>query len=104
MSIGSDTAQSRPADALEYTAAAGAAAYIIGNDMEIASIEGTYSCTRDVQIFGGEKDKLSPGMQDGKHEIQSTLFFSGMYSNGNASSVVLHGEATVFMNCNRLNS
>ncbi len=51
MSIGSDTAQSRPADALEYTAGAGAAAYIIGEKNELATIEGTYSFTRDVPDF-----------------------------------------------------
>lgn len=51
MSIGSDTAQSRPADVLEYTAAAGAAAYLVGNDEVLATIEGTYSCTRDVPDF-----------------------------------------------------
>lgn len=51
VSIGSDTAQGRPADALEYTAAAGAAAYIIGEVDVIAAIEGTYSLTQDVPDF-----------------------------------------------------
>jgi hydroxymethylglutaryl-CoA synthase len=51
MSIGSDTAQARPADALEYTAAAGAAAYLIGQDDEIASIEDTCSYTNDLPDF-----------------------------------------------------
>ncbi len=53
MSIGSDTAQGRPADVLEYTAAAGAAAYIIGEDETniIATIEGTYSTTQDIPDF-----------------------------------------------------
>lgn len=51
MSIGADTAQARPSDALEYTAAAGAAAYIIGRDGVIAEIEGTYSFTQDVPDF-----------------------------------------------------
>lgn len=51
MSIGSDTAQSRPADALEYSAAAGAAAYLIGEENAIATIEGTYSFTQDVPDF-----------------------------------------------------
>ncbi|MFH0896445.1 MAG: hydroxymethylglutaryl-CoA synthase [Candidatus Bathyarchaeota archaeon] len=51
MSIGSDTAQSRPADVLEYTAAAGAAAYIIGNKDVIADIDGTYSVTEDIPDF-----------------------------------------------------
>jgi len=51
MSIGADTAQAQPADALEYTAAAGAAAYIIGGEGVIAEIEGTYSFTQDVPDF-----------------------------------------------------
>lgn len=51
MSIGADTAQAQPSDALEYTAAAGAAAYIIGRDGVIAEIEGTYSTTQDVPDF-----------------------------------------------------
>ena len=51
MSIGSDTAQSAPGDALEYTASAGAAAYIIGGENLVAEIEGTYSYTQDVPDF-----------------------------------------------------
>ncbi|UCH37926.1 MAG: hydroxymethylglutaryl-CoA synthase [Candidatus Bathyarchaeota archaeon] len=51
LSIGSDTAQARPADALEYTAAAGAAAYLIGQGDVLASIEGTYSYTNDIPDF-----------------------------------------------------
>jgi hydroxymethylglutaryl-CoA synthase len=51
MSIGSDTAQSQPGDALEYTAAAGAAAYLIGQDRTLAEIEETYSYTQDVPDF-----------------------------------------------------
>lgn len=51
MAVGADTAQAQPADALEYTASAGGAAYIIGNDDYLAEIEGTYSYTRDVPDF-----------------------------------------------------
>lgn len=51
MSIGADTAQAQPADALEYTAAAGGAAYIIGGGGVLAEIEGTYSYTQDVPDF-----------------------------------------------------
>jgi len=51
LAIGSDTAQSRPSDALEYSAAAGAAAYLMGNEGVIAEIEGTYSYTKDVPDF-----------------------------------------------------
>ncbi|MEM2954961.1 MAG: hydroxymethylglutaryl-CoA synthase, partial [Candidatus Nanoarchaeia archaeon] len=51
LAIGSDTAQGRPGDELEYTAAAGAAAYIIGKDNVIAEIEDTYSFTTDTPDF-----------------------------------------------------
>lgn len=52
MSIGSDTAQGRPGDALEYSAASGGAAYIIGPDEKaLAKIEDTYSYTTDTPDF-----------------------------------------------------
>jgi len=51
MSIGADTAQAEPADALEYTASAGGAAYILGENHTLAEIEGTYSYTQDIPDF-----------------------------------------------------
>jgi hydroxymethylglutaryl-CoA synthase len=51
MSIGADTAQAQPTDVLEYAAAAGAAAFIVGKDEVLAEIEGTYSFTQDVPDF-----------------------------------------------------
>ncbi len=51
LAIGADTAQSKPGDALEYTAAAGGAAFIIGKKGVIAEIEGTYSCSSDTPDF-----------------------------------------------------
>ena len=50
LAIGADTAQSRPGDALEYTAAAGAGAFVIGKD-PLAEIEGTFSFTTDTSDF-----------------------------------------------------
>ncbi|MEM1578967.1 MAG: hydroxymethylglutaryl-CoA synthase [Archaeoglobaceae archaeon] len=50
MSIGSDVAQAKPGDALEYTAAAGAAAILIGKN-PIAEIEATVSYTSDTPDF-----------------------------------------------------
>lgn len=52
MSIGVDTAQGRPGDALEYSAGAGGAAFIVGKDSDsIALIEDTYSFTTDTPDF-----------------------------------------------------
>lgn len=52
LAIGMDTAQARPGDALEYTAAAGGAAYLIGPAEEAAAIfEGTFSYVTDTPDF-----------------------------------------------------
>lgn len=52
MAIGMDTAQGRPGDALEYTAGAGGAAFIIGPAEEsVAEIECTYSFVTDTPDF-----------------------------------------------------
>jgi len=52
LAIGADTAQGRPGDALEYTAAAGGAAYIIGRAEEsLATIEASYSYVTDTPDF-----------------------------------------------------
>ncbi|MBI2583554.1 MAG: hydroxymethylglutaryl-CoA synthase [Candidatus Aenigmarchaeota archaeon] len=50
LAIGADTAQGKPGDALEYTAASGGAAFIIGNS-PLAVIEDTYSFTTDTPDF-----------------------------------------------------
>ena len=53
LAIGSDTSQGRPGDALEYTAAAGAAAFIVGRQKEqmVAKLEQTCSYTTDTPDF-----------------------------------------------------
>lgn len=51
LAIGSDVSQGAPGDALEYTAAAGGAAYVIGSDDVLAEIEDTYSYTTDTPDF-----------------------------------------------------
>ncbi len=51
IAIGADTSQGAPGDALEYSAAAGGTAFIIGNDNTIADIKRTYSVTTDTPDF-----------------------------------------------------
>ena len=51
LAIGADVSQGAPGDMLEYTAAAGGAAYLIGSRDVAAEIEGTYSFTSDTPDF-----------------------------------------------------
>ncbi len=51
VSIGADTSQGAPGNALEYTAAAGGAAYVIGRDDVIARVNHTVSFTTDTPDF-----------------------------------------------------
>ncbi|MEN4006744.1 MAG: hydroxymethylglutaryl-CoA synthase [Methanobacteriaceae archaeon] len=60
LAVGADTAQGAPGDALEYTASAGGAAYVIGKDNSIADIEGTYSFTSDTPDFYRREGKPYP--------------------------------------------
>lgn len=61
LAIGMDVAQGRPGDALEYTAAAGGAAYILGPAEEaLAHIEGTYSYATDTPDFWRRAEEKYP--------------------------------------------
>ncbi|MGC8992365.1 MAG: hydroxymethylglutaryl-CoA synthase [Thermoplasmata archaeon] len=51
VAIGADTSQGAPGDALEYSAAAGGTAFIIGKENTIADIKVTYSITTDTPDF-----------------------------------------------------
>ena len=51
LAIGADVSQGAPGDMLEYTAAAGGAAYLIGKRDLAAQIEGFYSFTTDTPDF-----------------------------------------------------
>lgn len=51
MAIGADVSQSSPADALEYSAGAGGAAFVIGKERIIAEIEEYVSFTSDTPDF-----------------------------------------------------
>ncbi|MBT3292795.1 hydroxymethylglutaryl-CoA synthase [Candidatus Peregrinibacteria bacterium] len=63
LAIGSDTAQSAPGDALEYTAAAGAAAFVIGSEKDekaICRMDYTLSFTTDTPDFWRPAEKKYP--------------------------------------------
>ncbi|NIM20133.1 MAG: hydroxymethylglutaryl-CoA synthase [Candidatus Latescibacteria bacterium] len=51
MGIGADTSQGAPGDALEYSASAGAAAFLFGNDGVIATVDATHSYMTDTPDF-----------------------------------------------------
>ena len=83
LAVGSDTAQGRPGDALEYTAAAGAAALILGNagaKNALCRIDDTLSYTTDTPDFwrpAGEKYPHHAGRFSGEpgyfHHVRTAL-------------------------------
>ncbi len=61
LAIGMDTAQGRPGDALEYTAGAGGAAYLLGRAEEsLAVFEGSYSFVTDTPDFWRRPNEKYP--------------------------------------------
>jgi len=61
LAVGMDTAQGKPGDALEYTAAAGGAAYLIGPEEEsLAKIEGALSFVTDTPDFWRRENQKYP--------------------------------------------
>jgi hydroxymethylglutaryl-CoA synthase len=61
LAIGMDTAQGQPGDALEYTAGAGGAAYIVAPaEQSLAEIEATYSFVTDTPDFWRRADMKYP--------------------------------------------
>ena len=61
LAIGMDIAQGRPGDALEYTAAAGGAAFILGPAEDcLAAIEATYSFATDTPDFWRRANEVYP--------------------------------------------
>jgi hydroxymethylglutaryl-CoA synthase len=60
IAIGADVAQGAPGDALEYTAAAGGAAFVIGEEDTIADINQTCSFTTDTPDFWRREGQSYP--------------------------------------------
>lgn len=65
LSIGMDTAQGRPGDALEYTAASGGAAFVIGPAEEAYAVyQGSYSYVTDTPDFWRRAGEAYPSHGD----------------------------------------
>ncbi|MEM3364330.1 MAG: hydroxymethylglutaryl-CoA synthase [Candidatus Micrarchaeia archaeon] len=60
LGIGTDTSQGRPGDALEYSAGAGAGAFIVGKKDVIAEISGIYAYTTDTPDFWRREHAIYP--------------------------------------------
>lgn len=60
MGIGADTSQGAPGDALEYSASAGGAAFIMGNERVVAEILFTHSFTSDTPDFWRREGEYYP--------------------------------------------
>jgi len=59
LAIGADTSQGQPGDALEYTAAAGGGAFVLGKN-PIANFEGSYSYASDTPDFWRREGQSYP--------------------------------------------
>lgn len=83
LAIGMDTAQGRPGDALEYTAAAGGAAYILGPANEaLAIISSSYSYVTDTPDFFRRADQKYP--EHGQRFTGEPAYFKHITSAGEA--------------------
>jgi hydroxymethylglutaryl-CoA synthase len=60
VAIGTDTSQGAPGDALEYSASAGGAAFVIGRERVICRVNGTVSYTTDTPDFWRREGQRYP--------------------------------------------
>lgn len=111
MAIGTDTAQGRPGDALEYTAAAGAAALIIGSEKAkkaLCRIDHTLSFTTDTPDFwrpNGEKYPHHAGRFTGEpayfrhvQEVTKGILAIAKMKPADVDHVILHMPNAKFPN------
>lgn len=73
VAIGADTSQGAPGDALEYSASAGGAAYLIGSENIIARINKTLSFTTDTPDFWRREGQPYP-MHGGRFTGEPAYF------------------------------
>jgi hydroxymethylglutaryl-CoA synthase len=90
LAIGMDTAQGKPGDALEYTAAAGGAAYILGPAEEsLAVIESSYSYVTDTPDFWRRAHQIYP--EHGQRFTGEPAYFKHITS---AASTMMEASGT----------
>jgi len=83
LAIGMDTAQGKPGDALEYTASAGGAAYLIGPAEEsLAVVEATYSYVTDTPDFWRRAYQKYP--EHGQRFTGEPAYFKHIHEAGKA--------------------
>jgi hydroxymethylglutaryl-CoA synthase len=83
LSIGMDTAQGRPGDALEYTAGAGGAAMLLGPaEDSLAVFEGSYSYATDTPDFWRRADEKYP--EHGERFTGEPAYFKHIQEAGSA--------------------
>ncbi len=83
LAVGMDTAQGKPGDALEYTAGAGGAAYLLGPAEEsLAVIDHTYSFVTDTPDFWRRAYQKYP--EHGQRFTGDPAYFKHIYEAGSA--------------------
>jgi len=107
LAIGMDTAQGKPGDALEYTAASGGAAYILGPAEEsLAAIEAAYSYVSDTPDFWrrahavypehGQRFTGEPAYFDHLLSASRTMLAESGYKPSDFAYAVFHQPNTKF--------
>lgn len=95
LAVGADTAQGRPGDALEYTAAAGAAALIVGPaDQSVATLDATLSYVSDTPDFFRRADRPYP--VHGNRFTGVPAYFAHIHNAGQQLLTQLGAEAGDF--------
>ncbi|MBP7700868.1 hydroxymethylglutaryl-CoA synthase [Candidatus Woesebacteria bacterium] len=97
LAIGSDTAQSKQGDVLEYTAGSGSASFIVGSENLLAKLLGTVSIATDTPDFWRR-----PGMSYPEHAGRFSgepAYFSHIYNAATKLMNKLNLEAKDFDYC-----
>jgi hydroxymethylglutaryl-CoA synthase len=92
LAIGMDTAQGKPGDALEFTAASGGAAYLMGPaESSLVEIEATYSYVSDTPDFWRRAEQKYP--EHGQRFTGEPAYFQHIESAGRIMMEGLHRSA-----------